>query len=109
MAAVWITGALLLGLAVSRIGLPPARRFPRIGFRVRGVRHGALRRCSSDLAHVGVLLLLFAVGLKLRIKTLLRYEVWGTAVSHLLLTGIIGVTVAVLAVGSRRFWRSHWP
>jgi predicted Kef-type K+ transport protein len=50
----------------------------------------------ADLSHAGVLLLLFAVGLKLRIKTLLRYEVWGTAISHLFLTGVIGVVAAVI-------------
>jgi predicted Kef-type K+ transport protein len=53
----------------------------------------------ADLAHAGVLLLLFAVGLKLRIKTLLRYEVWGTAISHLALTGVIGIAIAAQGGG----------
>ena len=48
---------------------------------------------------VRTLLLLFAVGLKLRIKTLLRYEVWGTAISHLLLTAVLGVAAAALVGG----------
>lgn len=95
MIAIWIAGALLLGLAVSRIGLPPL-----VGFLASGFVFAAfgMERTPmlADLAHAGVLLLLFAVGLKLRIKTLARYEVWGTAISHLLLTGVIGVTVAVL-------------
>lgn len=93
MVAVWIAGALLLGLAVSRIGLPPL-----VGFLASGFLFAALGMDSTpmleDLAHAGVLLLLFAVGLKLRIKTLLRYEVWGTAVAHLLLTGVVGVAIA---------------
>ena len=95
MAAVWITGALLLGLAVSRIGLPPLVGFLASGFvfAAFGMERAPM---LEDLAHVGVLLLLFAVGLKLRIKTLLRYEVWGTAVSHLLLTGVIGVAAAAI-------------
>jgi predicted Kef-type K+ transport protein len=95
MVAIWIAGALLLGLAVSRIGLPPL-----VGFLASGFVFAALGMESgpvlADLAHAGVLLLLFAVGLKLRIKTLLRYEVWGTAISHLLLTGIIGVAAAAI-------------
>ncbi len=95
MIAVWIAGALLLGLAVSRIGLPPL-----VGFLASGFVFAALGMESTPvlaaLAHAGVLLLLFAVGLKLRIKTLLRYEVWGTATWHLLLTGVIGVAAAVL-------------
>src|SRR5918993_1097718 len=93
MAAIWIAGALLLGLAVSRIGLPPLVGFLASGFVFAAI---GMERTPllADLAHVGVLLLLFAVGLKLRIKTLLRYEVWGTATAHLMLTGIIGVAVA---------------
>ena len=95
MIGIWILGALLLGLAVSRIGLPPL-----VGFLASGFVFAAFGMHSTpalhELAHAGVLLLLFAVGLKLRIKTLLRYEVWGTAISHLLLTGLIGVAVASL-------------
>ena len=82
MLAIWIAGALLLGLAVARIGLPPL-----VGFLASGFVFAALGMertpLLADLAHAGVLLLLFAVGLKLRIKTLLRYEVWGTAIAHL--------------------------
>jgi predicted Kef-type K+ transport protein len=93
MVAVWIGGALLLGLAVSRIGLPPLIGFLASGFvfAALGVEHAPM---LDDIAHAGVLLLLFAVGLKLRIKTLLRYEVWGTALGHLVITGLIGVAAA---------------
>ena len=84
MIAVWIAGALLLGLAVSRIGLPPLVGFLASGF-VFARSAWSAAPMLDDLAHAGVLLLLFAVGLKLRIKTLLRYEVWGTAIAHLLL------------------------
>ncbi len=71
MLALWIAGALLLGLAASRVGLPPL-----VGFMASGFVFSSLGMEPSpmldDLAHAGVLLLLFAVGLKLRIKTLLR-------------------------------------
>ncbi len=95
MVAIWIAGALLLGLAVSRIGLPPLVGFLASGFVFAAL---GLERTTmlADLAHAGVLLLLFAVGLKLRIKTLLRYEVWGTAIWHLVLTGAIGVAAALV-------------
>ena len=89
MIAVWIAGALLLGLAAWRVGLPPL-----IGFLASGFVFGALGMEPSallgELSHAGVLLLLFAVGLKLRVKTLIRSEVWGTAVSHLIVTGACG-------------------
>ena len=92
MIAIWIAGALLLGLAVSRIGLPPLVGFLASGFvfAALGLERTAM---LADLAHAGVLLLLFAVGLKLRVKTLLRYEVWGTALAHLAITGFVGVVI----------------
>jgi len=72
MVGVWIVGALLLGLVVSRVGLPPL-----VGFLASGFVFAAFGMDGTpmltELAHAGVLLLLFAVGLKLRIKTLLRY------------------------------------
>src|SRR5262245_49759772 len=101
MIAIWIGGALLLGLAAARIGLPPL-----VGFLGAGFAFGALGMertpLLTDLAHAGVLLLLFAFGLKLRINTLLRYEVWVTALSHLVLTGVIGA--ALLSAGGMPRW-----
>ncbi|HUO66621.1 MAG TPA: cation:proton antiporter, partial [Gammaproteobacteria bacterium] len=89
MVAIWIAGALLLGLAAWRIGLPPL-----IGFLASGFVFGSLGMEPSavlgELSHAGVLLLLFAVGLKLRVKTLVQTEVWGTAVLHLFATGVAG-------------------
>lgn len=86
MFAAWIAGALIFGLLVWRIGLPPL-----VGFLLSGFAFSALGAQPSpllgDLAHAGVLLLLFAVGLKLRFKSLFRFEVWGTAVAHLVLVG----------------------
>ena len=108
MVGLWIVGALLLGLAVSRIGLPPL-----VGFLASGFVFAAFGMDDTPaldgLAHAGVLLLLFAVGLKLRIKTLLRYEVWGTAISHLLLTGIIGVAAAAIGWAAWRVWLRPRP
>ena len=97
MIAIWIAGALLLGLAVSRIGLPPL-----VGFLASGFVFAALGMertpMLADVAHAGVLLLLFAVGLKLRVKTLMRFEVWGAAIAHLAITGLAGV--AILSSGT---------
>ena len=98
MIALLLVGALVLGMIAARIGLPPL-----VGFLASGFLFGALGMDGTplleDLADGGVLLLLFAVGLKLRIKTLLRFEVWGTATSHLLLTGIVGGGIAFAASG----------
>jgi predicted Kef-type K+ transport protein len=92
MVAVWITVALALGLAAWRIGLPPL-----VGFLAAGFVFSALGMHPTpmlvELAHAGVLLLLFAVGLKLRLKTLLRFEVWGTTILHLVATAAFGAAV----------------
>jgi len=98
MASIWIMGALALGLAAWRVGLPPL-----VGFLAAGFGLGALgmepTATLAELAHAGVLLLLFAVGLKLRVKTLLRTEVWGTALLHLIATGAAGAIALRWAAG----------
>jgi predicted Kef-type K+ transport protein len=92
-----IVGALVLGALAWRVGLPPL-----VGFLFSGFLFGALGAESNsilvEIADAGVLLLLFAVGLKLRFKTLLAPEVWGTAVVHLLLVAavVVGVLRAVI-------------
>ncbi|HVS23724.1 MAG TPA: cation:proton antiporter family protein [Gammaproteobacteria bacterium] len=105
MAGVWIAGALLLGLAAWRVGLPPL-----VGFLASGFAFGALGMEPSamlaELAHAGVLLLLFAVGLKLRVKTLLRTQVWGTALLHLVVTGAAGAVA--LRWTANLSWASSW-
>lgn len=95
MAGSWIAAALVLGLLAWRTGLPPL-----VGFLVCGFVLGALGMETTpaleQVAHAGVLLLLFAVGLKLRLKTLMRYEVWGTAVAHLVIvSAVVAVPVAI--------------
>ena len=88
MLAAWIAGALLLGLLASRVGLPPLVGFLAAGFALN-VAGAETTPMLDELSHAGVLLLLFAVGLKLRWKTLMRSEVWGTACAHLLLTAVV--------------------
>jgi predicted Kef-type K+ transport protein len=75
-----------------RWGLPPALQrswlsgLPLIGFLAAGFALNALgfeRTPALDtIANLGVTLLLFTIGLKLDIKTLLRGEVWGSATLH---------------------------
>jgi predicted Kef-type K+ transport protein len=95
MLAVWIAGAFLLGLVARLLGLPPLVGFLVAGFllNVLGVERIPL---LDDIAHLGVLLLLFSVGLKLRLKQLLRAEVWGVSVLQFLvvLLPVLAVTVA---------------
>ncbi len=94
MLSAGIAAALVLGLLAWRIGLPPL-----VGFLAAGFLFSALGVEAPEVLHqaadAGILLLLFAVGLKLRFKTLLRLEVWGTATAHILLVGAAAAGVLV--------------
>ena len=71
MLAIWIAAAFVLGLLARQLKLPPLVGFLAAGFLLNafGVERTPL---LDDIAHLGVLLLLFTVGLKLRFKNLLR-------------------------------------
>jgi predicted Kef-type K+ transport protein len=83
-----IAAALVLGIIVWRLGLPPLVGFLATGFIFSAFGFEAPEPLH-EFADAGILLLLFAVGLKLRMKTLFRPEVWGSAVTHLLLVALL--------------------
>lgn len=97
MLAAWIGGALVLGLVARAIGLPPLVGFLAAGFFYRGTGMESTPMLD-ELAHAGVLMLLFAVGLKLRPRTLFSVEVLGTALLHLAV--IAGAGLLLLGAGS---------
>ncbi|MDO6748122.1 cation:proton antiporter family protein [Gilvimarinus sp. 1_MG-2023] len=85
--AVWIAFAFSLGLLVRAVGLPPLVGYLAAGFAISGLgyyttlpEHGD--EVISHLAHLGVLLLLFTVGLKLRVRNLVQPEVIGGGLLH---------------------------
>lgn len=89
--------AFALGFAVRQIGLPPLVGYLVAGFALHsvGVRPGI---AVAVLSEAGITLLLFTVGLKLRIGTLMRAEVWGVATAHMAITVVL-VTFLVWTVG----------
>jgi predicted Kef-type K+ transport protein len=99
MEPLWITIAFVLGFIVRQIGLPPLVGFLVAGFvlNAMGVEGGTALQIISDL---GVTLLLFTIGLKLKIKNLLRPEIWAGASIHMFTTilvfgaAIFGLSVA---------------
>lgn len=80
---VWVGMAFILGLLARQIGLPPLVGFLAGGFALFGfeVDTGDTLTALSDL---GVTLLLFTIGLKLRIKSLLKPQVWAAGSIHML-------------------------
>lgn len=81
MLAIWIAAAFALGLLARQIGLPPLVGFLGAGFLLNAAGVDRVPGLP-DIAHLGVLLLLFTVGLKLRFQHLIRVEVWGVAIIH---------------------------
>jgi predicted Kef-type K+ transport protein len=87
---IWIAAAFAVGLLFSRFGLPPLVGFLVAGFGLHALGFGRDHNGELEhLSHLGVLLLLFSVGLKLRLKNVLRAEVWGGTLVHLAITAVV--------------------
>ncbi|MEM6645098.1 MAG: cation:proton antiporter, partial [Bacteroidota bacterium] len=98
--AVWIGIAFLLGLAARQVKLPPLVGYLAAGFVLYALNINP-GEIINNFADLGVTLLLFTIGLKLRVDTLLRPQVWGVAFTHMgLITLLIGGGLLVLALTS---------
>ncbi len=86
----WISLAFFLGFLAKLTGLPPLVGFLATGFVLKymGFSSGEMLQKLADL---GITLLLFAVGLKLNLKTLIRPQVWLVTTIHMT------VVVAILS------------
>jgi predicted Kef-type K+ transport protein len=99
--------AFFFGLAVRQVGLPPLVGFLAAGFAVNvfGPALGLPGYASATLehvAHLGVLMLLFTVGLKLRLEQIAQTQVVGGALLH------FAISVLVLMPGLRLFMGVDW-
>lgn len=92
---IWIAVAFGFGFVASQARLPPMVGFLGAGFALNflGAEGGAF---LHEMADLGVTLLLFSIGLKLRVRQLAGAEVWGVAGAHMLM---ITVLSAVLLMG----------
>ncbi|MGD8617286.1 MAG: cation:proton antiporter, partial [Gammaproteobacteria bacterium] len=84
--------AFLFGLGARLVGLPPL-----VGYLIAGFVLFAAGMEATPTLHqfseIGVTLLLFSIGLKMRIGSLLMPQVWGVASLHM------GLTVLLFATG----------
>lgn len=84
--AIWLTIAFLFGLMAKKIGLPPLVGFLIAGFVINfsGFVDGQLNSAVQAMSDIGVMLLLFTIGLKLKLKNLFKKEIWQTATIHII-------------------------
>ena len=97
MDSIAIIVAFALGFAARLVGLPPLVGYLVAGFAIKAgsVEGGAI---IVELAEVGVLLLLFSIGLKLKLRSLTRPEVWAGASIHMLIVILVfGTGIFILA------------
>lgn len=102
--AVWIGFAFLLGLLIKQVGLPPLIGYLAAGFAIFQFSGELGMPANSSeilnhIAHLGVLLLLFTVGLKLNPKKVMKSEVIGTGVLHMAFSVAIFTPVIYFVTG----------
>jgi len=93
----WIGPALVSGLLAVRFGLPPL-----VGYLIAGFVLNALGFVNHErlvaVGDLGVTLLLFTIGLKLEVRSLLRPVIWAGTTLHML--------VVIAAFGTGLYWLS---
>jgi len=99
--SLWLAIAFVFGYGARRLGLPPLVGYLIAGFVLHalGARSGGL---VDEIADIGVLLMLFSIGLKLQLKTLARPVIWAGATIHMLVT-VIALGAVVLGLASAGF------
>jgi glutathione-regulated potassium-efflux system ancillary protein KefC len=89
---VWVGTAFLAGLVSSRLAFPPLVGYLAAGYILHafGVESA---QTLTHLADIGIELLLFTVGLKINVRSLLRQEVLSVGGLHLVIvTGVSGIS-----------------
>ncbi len=95
MDILWIIIAFACGMAVKILGQPPLVGFLAAGFLLNAL--GVARNETLDaLAATGITLMLFTIGLKLDVRSLLKREVWAGTLAH---AGVWCLVVAALILG----------
>lgn len=103
MSFIWVLFAFVCGLLSKMATLPPLVGFLAAGFLLHYLGITPDENLSI-IADIGIMLMLFTVGLKLNVKELLKKEVWGTAISHMGIWMLVSLsTVMTLASSGLAF------
>ncbi len=88
--------AFIIGLAFKRMGYPPLPGYLLAGFIAHAMGLGDVELISS-IADVGILLLLFTIGLKLHIREIAAPQVWAVAGLQIAIAVPLTTIVIILA------------
>ena len=92
MELIWLSSAYLAGLICRQLYFPPL-----VGYLIAGYVLNSLGfKINDTLSHIsdiGIELLLFTVGLKIKLRSLLRNEVLNVGGLHLLIVTVVSVSV----------------
>lgn len=97
MDAIMILVAFIFGFLLKQVGLPPLLGFLAAGFVLNtfGLQGG---EDLQEIADIGILLLLFSIGLKVRVKSLFKPEIWAVASTHMIITVVsLGAFIYLLS------------
>ncbi len=96
--------AFVMGYLMYRLGLPPLVGFLLAGLGLSAFGYGTTPLLKTG-SEVGVTLLLFTIGLKLKIKNLAKPEVWAGASLHMVFaTALVGFALFCLGFSALRFF-----
>jgi predicted Kef-type K+ transport protein len=96
--AIWLSVAFICGIGARRLKLPPLIGFLVAGFilNLSGLTSGHISEIMHILSDLGVMLLLFTIGLKINIRSLIKREIWLTAGSHMVISVLATAAVIFL-------------
>ncbi len=95
-----IGAAFILGLGARFVGLPPLVGYLVAGFVLFGIG-GRITQTLIEFSEMGVTLLLFSIGLKLRVRNLLMPQIWAVASLHMMISiVVVGVIIFLLSLTS---------
>lgn len=87
--------AFLCGFSVYQLKLPPLIGFLIAGFLLNGLGYSSTP-LLSQLADLGVTLLLFSIGLKLKLGNLTKLQVWAPATLHIVVSTIFFTSLSLM-------------
>lgn len=105
----WILAAFCLGMLARAVHLPPLIGFLATGFLLK-LHGGVSGEMLEQLSSLGITLLLFTIGLKLNLRSLLRPQVLAVGLVHMAGTvGVLSLVLLLLAALGLPFIRDLEP